>query len=188
MGIRQTLLIATTVLLWPSLGSGQNPAGKLLVAYNRGLLTLSVENGDLKQVLTAVAEETGISVKYPPGVEKRITTEFRALPFQRGLHRILRGMNYALIYSRSARKREGDIVSGVYVVSKQSSTSSYTSRASVRTEPPEDPRAAAIERYRRRLDLLERQLGQAGVGTPRGKAIDKQIRSLEQRIERLIQQ
>jgi hypothetical protein len=185
---REILFVAMILLLFPSPASVQSQDGELLIAYNRGLLTLSVENVDLKHVLGVVAEETGISVKYPRWLEKRITTEFRALPLQRGLRRILRGMNYALIYSRSARKKQGDVVTAVYVVSKQSKTSRYTSRASVQNRTPEERRSAAIEKYRRRLDVLERQLGQVGVGSPRGKAIDRQIRILEQRIEKLAQQ
>ena len=188
MVARQILSIAIILLLWSSLGQGQNPAGELLVVYNRGLLTVSMGNVDLERVLRALAKETGISVKYAKGLEKRITTEFHALPLQRGLRRILRGMNYALIYSGSAGKKGEDIVSGLYVVSKQSRTSRHTSRASVRIKTPEERRAAAIERYRRRVDLLERKLGQVGVSSPRGKAIDRQIRLLEQKIQKLAQQ
>ena len=154
MVVRQALLIAMILLLRPSPGHGQNPARELHIVYEGGLLTLSAENVDLKQVLTAVAETTGISVKYPTGLEKQITTEFHALPLQRGLRRILRGMNYALTYLPSGRKKGGNIVSGVYVVSKQPSRSRYTSRASVRPELPEDRRAAAMERYEKRLDYL----------------------------------
>jgi len=188
MTVRGILFIAGILLLSPSPASVQNQGRELLILYNRGLLTLSAENVDLKNVLTAVAEETAISIKYPRNLEKPITTKFYDLPLQRGLRRILRGVNYALIYSSSAEKKGGEVLSGVYVLSKQPSRSRHTFRASVRPRTPEEHRAAVIERYERSLDVLERQMAQVGANSPRGKAIDRQIRLLERRIEKLLQQ
>jgi hypothetical protein len=185
---REILFIAIMCLLSPSPASGQDQGPELLVEYNRGLLTLSVENVNLKHVLTAVAEETGISVWYPKDLEKPITNDFNYLPLKQGFRRILRGMNYALIYSPSKQKKRGEVLSSVFVLSKQGSRSRQTYRPSARPKTPEERRAAAIETYRRRLDILEQQLARVGMSSPRGQAIQRQIRQFERIIEKLVHQ
>jgi hypothetical protein len=136
-----------------------------------------------------LAEETGITVWYPRHLEKPITTEFNDLPLQQGLRRILRGMNYALIYSPSSTdKKRGEVPAGVYVLSKQSIRSRRTFRPSARPKTPEERRAAAIESYRKRLDMLEEQMARVGMNSPWGQSIQRQIRRFERRIERLRQQ
>ncbi|NIN01195.1 MAG: hypothetical protein GTO24_24815, partial [candidate division Zixibacteria bacterium] len=113
----EILFIAIMFLLSPSLAPGQDQDLELLIEYNRGLLTLSVENVNLKHVLTAMAEEAGVTVWYPKNLEKPITIEFNDLPLRQGLRRILRGMNYALIYSPSTTdKKRGEVPAGVYVL------------------------------------------------------------------------
>jgi len=188
MAERQILFIAIIFLLSPSSALGQDQGRELHIEYNRGLLTLSVENVNLKHVLTAVAEETGISVWYLKDFEKPITTDFNELPLQQGLHRILRGMNYALIYSPSPEKKRGEVPAGVFVLSKQRSRARQAFRPFARPKTPEERRVAAIESYRRRLDSLEQQMARVGVNSPRGQAIQRQIRIFERRIDKLIQQ
>ena len=188
MAEREIFFFAIMFLLSPSPAPGRDQDLELLVEYNRGLLTLSVENVNLKHVLTAVTEETGISVWYLRDFEKPITTEFNDLPLQQGLRRILRGMNYAFLYSPSTGKKRGEVPSGVFVLSKQGSRTRQTFRPSAQPRTPEERRAAAIESYRRRLDILEKQMARVGMDSPRGKAIQRQIRQFERRIERLRQQ
>jgi hypothetical protein len=185
---REILFIAIMFLLSPSLAPGQDQGPELLVDYNRGLLSLSVENVNLKHVLTAVAEETGISVWYPEDLEKSITNDFNDLSLQQGLRRILRGMNYALIYSPSKGKKRGEVLSSVFVLSKQGSRSRQTFRSSARPKTPEQRRAAAIESCRRRLDILEQQLARVGMRSLRGQAIQRRIHRLERLIEKLVHQ
>jgi len=188
MAGRDILLIGIMFLLSPSPALGQDQGRELHIEYNRDLLTLSVENVNLKHVPTAVAEETGISVWYPRDLEKPITTDFNELPLQEGLRRILRDMNYALIYSPSIEKKRGKVPSGVFVLSKQGGRSRQTFRPSARPKNSEERRAAAIESYRRRLDILEEQMARVGMNSPQGKAIQRQIRQFERLIEKLIHQ
>lgn len=188
MAGRDILLIGIMFLLSSSPALGQDRGRELHIEYNRGLLTLSVENVNLKHVLTAVAEETGISVWYLKDFEKPITTDFNDLPLQQGLRRILRGMNYALIYSPSTEKKRGEVPAGVYVLSKQHSRARQTFRPSARPKTPDERRVAAVESYRRRLDILEQQMARVGMNSPRGQAIQRQILQFERKIEKLIQQ
>lgn len=188
MAGRDILLIGVVFLLSPSPALGQDQGRELYIEYNRDLLSLSAENVNLKHVLTAVAEETGISVWYLKDSEKPITTDFNELPLQQGLRRILRGMNYALIYSPSPERKRGEVPSGVFVLSKQGGRSRRTFRPSARPRNSEERRAAAIASYRKRLDILEQQMARVGMNSPRGKAIQRQIRQFERLIEKLIRQ
>ena len=188
MAERQILFIAIMFLLSPSSALGQDQGRKLHIEYNRGLLRLSVENLSLKHVLRAVAEETGISVWCLRDSGKPITTEFNNLPLQQGLRRILRGMNYALIYSPSTEKKRGEVPAGVFVLSKQRRRSRQIFRPSARSKTPEERKAAAIESYRRRLDILEQKMARVGINSPRGQAIQSQIRQFERIIEKLMRQ
>ncbi len=188
MAGREILIITMIFLLSASPALGQEQGQALHIEYNRGFLTLSVENVNLKHVLKALAAETGITVWYPGDLEKSITTEFDDLLLQQALRRILRGMNYALIYRPSTGKKRGEVPAGVFVLSRQGSRARQTFRPSARSRTPEERRAAAIESYERRLDNLEQQLSRVGINSPRGQAIQRQIRQFERRIEKLIQQ
>ena len=188
MAGREILFIAMIFLLSLSPALGQDQDLELLVEYNRGLLTLSVENVSLKHVLTAVAEQTGISVWYLRDSGKPITTDFNDLPLQQGLRRILRGMNYALIYSPSTETKREGVPSGVFVLSKQRRRSRQTFRPSAQPTTLEERRAAAIESYRRRLDILEQQMARVGMKSPRGQAIQRLIHQFERLTEKLIHQ
>jgi hypothetical protein len=188
MAGREILIIAIISLFSLSPALGQEQGQALHIEYNRGLLTLSVENVNLKHVLTAMAGETGISVWYPRGLEKPITTEFNDLPLQQALRRILRGMNYALVYHPSTGKKRGEVPAGVFVLSRQSRRARQTFRPSSRPKTSEERRAAVIESYERRLDSLEEHMARVGINSPRGQAIQRQIRQIERKIEKLIQQ
>jgi hypothetical protein len=188
MAGREVLFIVILFLFSPPLASGQDQGQELHIEYNRGLLTLSVEKVKLEDVLEAVAEETGISFWCLRDSGKPITADFNDLPLQQGLRQILMGMNYALIYSPSTGKKRGEVPAGVYVLSKQGSRASQAFRPSPRRKTQEERRAAAIENYKRRLDILEEQMVRVGVNSSRGKAIQRQIRQLERIIEELTQQ
>ncbi|NIM97180.1 MAG: hypothetical protein GTO24_03555, partial [candidate division Zixibacteria bacterium] len=103
------------------------------VAYNQGLLSVSAENADLQEVLASVAEKTGFLVNIPEGLGKSVTIQFDYVPLEEGLHRILRDMSYALVFSPSDEKDGAGIVSGVFVLSEETKGS----RASVAT--PSEP-------------------------------------------------
>ena len=164
---------------------------KLFVVYEKGLLTVSVEDVDLRDVLTAVSEKTGVSTQWLRNLEKRVTIEFRGAPLERGLRRILRGVSYALIYSPSDEQDGPEMISGVFVLSDQPRGRRTSRRALTRTNVPkteEERRAYALEKYERRLDVLDQRMAGLDKDSRQGKAIMRQIRQLENKIEELLEQ
>ena len=65
------------------------------------LLTASVAGAPLQSVLEAIARESGVKILIFAPTEERITVEFREVPLDVALRRLVREKNSAFIYSRS---------------------------------------------------------------------------------------
>jgi len=65
------------------------------------LLTTSVAGAPLQSVLEAIARESGVKILIFAPTEERITVEFREVPLDVALRRLVREKNYVFIYSRS---------------------------------------------------------------------------------------
>ncbi len=191
MGLPRIPLFAVIILSTAFPVLAQTRGQEFFIYCDRGMLSLSAENIDLNEVLAAVADQAGISVTSPKNLEKLVTAKFSNVPLDQGLRRILKGLSYALMYAPADEKNGAESVSGVYVCPKGSRRRRISRRTSgphVKLRTEEERRVAALERYERRLDFLERQMAQVGADSPRGQAIDRQIRLLEQRIEKLHEQ
>jgi hypothetical protein len=151
------------------------------VAYDQGLLSVSLENAQLKEILQVIGEKTGISIRSPEDLNKSITIDFDRIPLEEGLYRILRGINHVLIFSPSNKETGKETVSGVYIPSQEITgrRAPMGTRSVPRTTRPdeeeeyleeegalggvseygedqeEDP---VLERYESQLDLLEQQM------------------------------
>ena len=107
----------------------QTPDREFLIAYDRGLLSLSVESIKVRRVLKAVAEKAGISSTWPKNLEKIVTVEFYNVLLEEGLRRILKDLSYALIYTPSGERTGAETVTRVYVC-PEAYRSRWTSRRS----------------------------------------------------------
>jgi hypothetical protein len=185
-------------LLWPLLlASTEAQDQKLHVAYDQGLLSVSLENAQLGEVLQVVGEKTGILIQSPEDLNKSITIDFD--------RRILRGINHVLIFSPSNKETGKETVSGVYIPSHEitGKRAPMTPRSVPRTTRPdeeeyleeegalggvseygedqeEDP---VLERYESQLDLLEQQMEAVGQDSPQAKAIMSRIQLIQTQIE-----
>jgi hypothetical protein len=193
-------------LLWPLLlASTEAQDQKLHVAYDQGLLSVSLENAQLGEVLQVVGEKTGILIQSPEDLNKSITIDFDRIPLEQGLYRILRGINHVLIFSPSNKETGKETVSGVYIPSHEitGKRAPMTPRSVPRTTRPdeeeyleeegalggvseygedqeEDP---VLERYESQLDLLEQQMEAVGQDSPQAKAIMSRIQLIQTQIE-----
>jgi type II secretory pathway component HofQ len=169
------LLFAFSGLLTP-LAHAQDAGSEYRVGYDDGLLTISAKEANLKRILTLVADEADILVRFPQNLSRQITINLSAVPLRRALRRLLRGENYAFIY-------EGSEISEVYVAPESSAPS--RSRSYARPQQRADRIRASIERYEKRLETLKNRMAQVDETSRRGKVIGRQIRSTERTIERL---
>jgi hypothetical protein len=159
-----------------SLAHAQDNSSKYRIGLDDGLLTISAKNADLSRILSRVAEEADILIKFPENLSKQITIKLSSVPVRKALRRILRGENYAFVY-------EGGDISEVYVVPKSSARS--RSRNYGRSQQMDDRVRASIARYEKRLQTLKDRMAQIDKSSRRGKIIMRRIRSTEKAIERL---
>jgi type II secretory pathway component GspD/PulD (secretin) len=165
-----------------SLTHAQSSDQSFRMDYANGLLTLSAEKADLTRLLTQVAQIAGIHVHFPKNLTKQITITLSGVSLKKALRRLLKGENYALLYSVSG-KDKSSAISEVYVFPK--STGPTISRQS---EPPrgrDEVIRASIARYEKRLETLKSRMTTVDEESRRGRLIGNQIRSTEKTIERL---
>jgi type II secretory pathway component GspD/PulD (secretin) len=150
----------------------------LRIDYKNNLLTVSAQNADLKNILLKISDKTGVYVRFPSSLKKQITIRMSGLSLKETLSRLLKGINYALVYSGSRKNRA--IVSEVFVF-KKLERSRISSRARVR----ERQLSHRIRYYERRLESLKKKLSKVNKNSRRGKSYLRQIRSYENSLENL---
>jgi hypothetical protein len=79
--------------------------GKPLIQTADGRLTVMLRDVPLPAVLAAIGAQNGVRIFVSVKVHKRVTADFRGLPLEEGLRRLLRGNNAAYFY---AKKSAGD--------------------------------------------------------------------------------
>ena len=151
---------------------------KLRIDYKNNLLTVSAQDADLKNVLLRLADKTGVYVRFPSSLKKQITIEMSGLSLEETFSRLLKGINYALVYSGSGKNRA--IVSEVFVFKKLE-----RSRISSRTRGRERQLSHRIRYYERQLESLRKKLSKVNKNTRQGKSYLRQIRFYEKTLENL---
>ena len=151
---------------------------KLRIDYKNNLLTISAQDADLKNVLLKIANKTGVYVRFPSSLKKQITIRISGLSLKETLSRLLKGINYALVYSGSRKNRA--IVSEVFVF-KKLERSRISSRARVR----ERQLSHRIKYHERRLESLKKKLSKVNKNSRQGKSYLRQIRSYENTLKNL---
>jgi predicted RNase H-like nuclease (RuvC/YqgF family) len=148
---------------------------RLRISYDNNILTLSARNADLKQVLFKLSEKTDIIVRFPASLKKKITLNKSGVSLKDALRSLLKGLNHAIIYTRSDDYQA--VVSKVFIFDKSKKTT-----AQVRLE---NRLTRRIKSYERRIESLRKNLARTGRNSPRGKRYLRQIERLEKNIEKL---
>ena len=76
--------------------ASQTSAAFLNAEITSGIVTLKAHDVTVKQLVEQIAHQGGIRLLLYKPLDERVTLEFRQLPMQQALDRILRGQNYAL--------------------------------------------------------------------------------------------
>lgn len=207
MAFRKSLSFVLILVgsLWFSPARAQSQA--FHIAYDGGMLSVSLKDAKLDRVLAAIAEKAGISVDLPENLSQSVTIEFDRVPLEDGLYMILRDVNHVLIFSPS-KKNDEPIVSGVYIPPEKlkgrrrlgvtrtappegergETTEEARGRGDRMGEPTEEEvRDPVLERYDGELRRLEQQLEAVGEESPQGKALMIRMRRLESQIERRLE-
>ncbi|MGA8178462.1 MAG: hypothetical protein WB792_00280, partial [Desulfobacterales bacterium] len=91
-----------------------------------------------------LSAKTGIYVKFPSSLDKQITTQLVHVSLRKALSEILKGTNYAIIYSGSGKNQA--VVSKVFVYAK-----AKKSMISGRSIQQENMIASRIRAYEKRV-------------------------------------
>jgi len=175
-----------------SLSYAQTSNPNLRLIYKNNLITISAQNADLKNVLLELADKTNIIVRVPNSLKKQITITLSENSLDEALSRILRDMNYAIIYS--GEKNNRTVISEVLVYNEsESSEVSNRSESSNRNinNSIQKPRGKKIDRSRliksleRRLENLNKKLSLGNISSSQRERYLKQIRAYENKIEQL---
>ena len=156
----------------------QNPSSTFQLSFKNNLLTISAKNADLKNVLINLADKTNISIAYPGSLEKKVTLNKNRIPVREALQRLLKGLNYAIIYSGS--KKNKSVISDVLIFKKSKKT------AQLRVN--ERRIANRISSYERQLVSLKERLSKVEAGSNRAKNYTRRINLIENNIEKLRRQ
>ena len=183
------IILFTSVI---SLSYAQTSNPNLRLIYKNNLITISAQNADLKNVLLELADKTNIIVRVPNSLKKQITITLSENSLDEALSRILRDMNYAIIYS--GEKNNRTVISEVLIYnesesSEVSSRSEYSNRNI--NNSIQKPRGKKIDRSRliksleRRLENLNKKLSLGNISSSQRERYLKQIRAYENKIEQL---
>ena len=156
----------------------QSADQKLRITYNNNLLTISAEDADLQNVLLKLADKTNIHVRFPESLKKNITLIIKKISLRDALKLLLKGMNYAIIYS-GPDKNQTSISKVIVFKEFQKSIQQTANEARI---------ANRIRAYEKQIESLKRNLSRIDENSARGKSYQRRIMVLEKRIERLERQ
>jgi type II secretory pathway component GspD/PulD (secretin) len=155
--------------------NAQSSDQKLRITYNNNLINISAEDADLQNVLFKIADNTNIYVRFPATLEKKITISLKKNSVRDALKTILKGLNYAIIYSGSDKNQT--FISKVFVFKK--------SRKSRQQRANEVRIANRMRAYEKQIESLKKNLLKIDESSNRGKRYLRRIRIFEKRMERL---
>ena len=156
----------------------QSSDQKLLITYSNNLLTISAEEVDLQNVLLKLADKTNIYVRFPASLKRKITVIKKRISLRDALKRILKGLNYAVIYS-GPDKNQTSISKVIVFKEFKKSRQQMANEARI---------ANRIRAYERQIESLKSNLLRMDENSRRAKSYQRNIRVLERRIERLERQ
>lgn len=168
-------LMVCTFLDWvPVYGS------TLQLRMQDNLLSLDAVDADLSAVLQRLGETAGIDFKFSKALDKKVTLQLSDVRLESALKRILKGLNYATVYSVAGNGGSNSI-SAVYIYGRQKGGSTRTGQPVV-----DDKRAQhRISDYEKRIRVVQQRLEKVERDSPVGRRYQKEIENYQRLIDRL---
>jgi hypothetical protein len=92
------------------------PTAQVTVNAASRLVTMDVKNAPLAAVLTAVGQQTQITISVSDDIKsERVSLSFQNVPLEEALKRVLAGQSYAFVYKQG---EGGNVISGVRLFAK----------------------------------------------------------------------
>ena len=145
-------------------------------------LSLNAADADLSGILQRLGQAAGIVVRFPKALQNKITLSLSDVRLETALERILKGLNYATVYTVP---ESSDVarISKVYIFSKKQE--SVRSKQSILRERRIQNR---ISYYEKRIRSLQQRMSNRQQDNPAVQRYQRQIRNYQRIIERLQRQ
>jgi hypothetical protein len=177
---RYLSIIVLSSCLWshPAAAAGS----RLQLEFHDNLINLSADNADIQNLLLKLNTKTGIFVKFPSALQKKITLELSDVTVEKALATILKGLNYATVYSMPSGAGKAQ-VSEIHIFNAYKGRS-RSRRSARRTRLFEN----RIKSYENRIRSAQQRLARVPQDSQAGKRYQRQIASYQRTIERLKRQ
>ena len=155
---------------------------RLQLEFRDNLINLSADSADLQNLLMKLNAKTGIFVRFPSALQKKITLELSDVTVEKALPTILKGLNYATVYAMPIGADKAR-VSEIHIFS------AYKGRA---RSQPSARRIRLLENriksYENRIRSVQKRLARVPQDSSAGKRYQRQIDSYQRAVERLKRQ
>jgi type II secretory pathway component GspD/PulD (secretin) len=169
------LVLACVQLLIASVTNADASNSKIRINYSDNRIDISVQNAELKTVLSKLSEAADIPIYFHSPLKKKVSINKKNISLRQTLKSLLKKFNYIILYSGPSKANAS--VDKVLVYSKTEKSRKLTV-GQRRT-------ASRIERYGKQLERLNQQLSKAAPNSSRAKRYQQRIKSLEKRIDKL---
>lgn len=163
------------LLLMQSVTLVQASSADIAVSSKDGNVTLTATDADLKDVIMELANATQIHFVYPDSLNKSVTIKQEDISIHDVLRSLLRGMNYAVIYS-SVEGISHPVISKVRIFSKVK-VSRLSGRAEARI-------LRRIKSYEKRISSLKDKLATPNLNSGRKRSYERRLKRLESLLEK----
>ncbi len=133
-------------------------------------------------ILQRLGLAAGIDFKFPKELEIKITLQLSGVGLETALQRILRGLNYATVYSVTG-SGEANSISAVYIYGKHKA-GARTSQ-SISREPEVQH---STSDYEKRIRVVQQRLDKLERDSPAARRYQKEIEIYQRLIDRLKKQ
>jgi hypothetical protein len=137
-----TLFILVNVIWFPKVsGIGaeiDEISAPFTIKLEKGLLSVSLQDTELKDVLEEISRQGGIGMIMEKPVEKIISMEFKDLPLEIGLRKLLEGTDYYIVFS-SDKTGSSYTIKEVKIIPRSSGTKASRPNISRPSAPPTSP-------------------------------------------------
>lgn len=96
----------------------RNDGSSSIIRFEDNLLTVKVRDIPLQKVMTEIAHQTGIKIVLHGEAEELLSADFSAIPLEKGLRRLTRGINCVLLYGPEKIKAGEAEIREVIIYSK----------------------------------------------------------------------
>jgi hypothetical protein len=162
----------------PALASGST----LQLKFRDNRLSISANHADIQTVLLRFSEETGIFVRFPKALQRKISINLSAVTPENALKSILKGLNYATVFSVSDSENKIR-VSKVYIFKGYKETARTR-----RLERRERQNRNRINQYKKRIASIQRRLDKVSHNSAAERRLKRQIQNYQKAIDRLERQ